>query len=302
MSAARRAVHHDNETSLALYDEAAAAAAAQVISRYSTSFGLGARLLPRAMRSAIASIYAMVRIADEIVDTYRGDDAGVVLDDFERQVHRAMAGRFSADVVAHAFGVTARAVGIGRDLTDPFFASMRMDLTRTEHDDASFATYVHGSAEVVGEMCLAVFMNITTGPAPVDDVLRAGARRLGAAYQKVNFLRDLASDADERGRIYFPGLTLDTLTDAQVAALVADCRADLAAARVTMPRLPRGARRAVETTADIYDDLLTRIEQTPATRLTTTRVRVPGPRKAQIALRRLTGHAGSATPAAEETP
>ncbi len=291
MSAARRAVHHDNETSLALFDEAAAAAAAQVISRYSTSFGLGARLLPRAMRGHIASIYAMVRIADEIVDTYRGDDAGEVLNAFEAQVHRAMDGGFSADVVAHAFGVTARAVGIGRDLTDPFFASMRMDLTRTAHDAASFATYIYGSAEVVGEMCLAVFMNVSTGPATIDESFRAGARRLGAAYQKVNFLRDMAADADERGRTYFPGLSLDTLTDADVAALVTDCRADLAAARITMPRLPHGARRAVQVTADIYDDLLARIESTDARTLATTRVRVPGPRKAHIALRRLTGRA-----------
>lgn len=291
MTSARRAVHHDNETSLALFDEAAQAAAAQVISRYSTSFGLGARLLPRAMRGHIAAIYAMVRVADEIVDTYRGADTSEVLDGFEAQVLRAMEGRFSPDVVAHAFGVTARTVGIGRELTDPFFTSMRMDITRTTHDEASFAAYVHGSAEVVGEMCLAVFLNIATGPRPLPDDLRAGARRLGAAYQKVNFLRDLGSDADERGRTYFPGVTLESLDDATVAALVADCRADLAAARVTMVRLPAGARRAVEVTADVYDELLDRIAATDASVLARTRVRVPGSRKAQIALRRLAGRA-----------
>lgn len=291
MTSARRAVHHDNETSLALFDEAAQAAAAQVISRYSTSFGLGARLLPRAMRGHIAAIYAMVRVADEIVDTYRGADTSEVLDGFEAQVLRAMEGRFSPDVVAHAFGVTARTVGIGRELTDPFFTSMRMDITRTTHDEASFAAYVHGSAEVVGEMCLAVFLNVATGPRPLPDDLRAGARRLGAAYQKVNFLRDLGSDADERGRTYFPGVTLESLDDATVAALVADCRADLAAARVTMVRLPAGARRAVEVTADVYDELLDRIAATDASVLARTRVRVPGSRKAQIALRRLAGRA-----------
>ncbi|WP_084079474.1 squalene/phytoene synthase family protein [Demequina sp. NBRC 110057] len=296
MRARGPAGHHDDDTSLALFDRAAAAASAQVIAHYSTSFGLGARLLPRDMRGPIASIYAMVRVADEIVDTYRGEDAGDVLDRFEAEVHRAMSGRFSADVVAHAFGATATAVGIGRELVDPFFASMRMDLTLSEHDEASFAAYVHGSAEVIGEMCLAVFMNAGKGPAPVDPGLRAGARRLGAAYQKVNFLRDLGADAATRGRTYFPGIDPDRLTDAQVAALVNDCREDIAAARSTLDGLPRRARTSVATTADIYEDLLDRIASTPASALAGTRVRVPGLTKARHALRNLAGR--TATPVA----
>jgi len=275
----------DNATSLALYDRAAQAAAAQVIRRYSTSFGLGARMLPAHMRRHIESVYAMVRVADEVVDTYGGPDAGVILDGFEATVVAAMAGRFSTDVVAHAFGVTARAVGITRDQTDPFFASMRTDLTVSIHDQESFDRYVYGSAEVVGEMCLAVFVNTATGPAELPADARVGARRLGAAYQKVNFLRDLGTDCDELGRSYFPGITKATLTNDQLASLVADCRSDIEAARACLTALPRRAGVAVSTTIDIYTRLLDSIAAIDAKDLARRRVRVPNTTKAVLAAR-----------------
>lgn len=289
MNPSRKRGANDGDTSLELYDKAAQAAAAQVIARYSTSFGVGARLLPRAMRRHIESVYAMVRVGDEIVDTYMGADADALLDGFEAEVHRAMNGRFSTNLVAHAFGATAREVGIDRTMVDPFFASMRMDLERTEHDQASFERYVFGSAEVVGEMCLAVFVNTGAGARPLDEDLRAGARRLGAAYQKVNFLRDLGADSDRLGRSYFPGITAATLTDQQLAGLVADCRSDIEAARATLPGLPRRARIAVGTTVDIYERLLAQIETTPASALVATRVRVGDPTKIALAARNALG-------------
>lgn len=287
MSRARKRVHHDNSTSLALYDETARAAAAEVIAHYSTSFGIGTRLLGRAMRTHIEAVYAMVRVADEIVDTYRGPDAGDLLDSFEARVHAAMDDGFSEDLVAHAFGLSARSVGITREQTDPFFASMRMDLVETVHDEESLARYILGSAEVVGEMCLAVFVNTGHGPRPLDPEVRAGARRLGAAYQKVNFLRDLAVDDATLGRSYFPGVTAANLTDERLAELVADCRADIAAAEETLPALPRRARVAVATTIDIYARLLRDISQTPARRLVARRVRVANPVKLGLAARNL---------------
>ena len=287
MSTARRRVHLDNATSLALYDEAASAAAGQVMARYSTSFGLGTRLLGPAMRRHIEAVYAMVRVADEIVDTYRGEDAGSLLDAFDVEVHAAMDRGFSADLVVHAFAGTARAVGITREQTEPFFASMRMDLVETAHTEESLATYIFGSAEVVGEMCLAVFVNTGSGPAPLRPHVRAGARRLGAAYQKVNFLRDIAMDAGELGRSYFPGVTAATLTDARLAELVEDCRGDIEAARACLPALPRRARVAVATTVDINDLLLRRIEATPARELARRRIRVSDPVKLGLAARNL---------------
>lgn len=278
-------VHHDNETSLALYDLTAADAASRVIKRYSTSFGTGTRLLPRAMRSHIEAVYAMVRIGDEIVDTYRGADSRRLLNDFEREVHEAMDRGFSTNVVAHAFGKTARAVGITREQTEPFFVSMRMDLENATHTQESFDTYVFGSAEVVGEMCLAVFLNTGTGPRPLDPATRDGARRLGAAYQKINFLRDLATDDSTLGRSYFPGVSAASLTDTQLADLVTDARRDIEAARACLHDLPRGAAVAVRTTIDIYARLLRSIEATPAQELVSRRVRVPNPVKYAFALR-----------------
>lgn len=284
-SPAGRRSHHPNETSLALYNQTAQAAAATVIRRYSTSFGLGARLLPRAMRQHIEAIYAMVRVADEIVDTYRADDAARVLDDFEAAVDDAVQRGFSANIMAHAFAVTARAVGIDREQTGPFFASMRMDLERTEHDRDSFDRYVFGSAEVVGEMCLAALANTETGARPLDPTARVGARRLGAAYQKINFLRDLAMDDAGLGRSYFPGVTAATLTDGELADIVTECEADIAAARTCLPDLPRRAAVAVRTTIDIYERLARQISRTPARDLVTRRVRVSNVRKLAFAIR-----------------
>ncbi len=273
------------DTDLALYDRTAHDAASQVIARYSTSFGLGTRLLPSAMRAHIENVYAMVRVADEIVDTYRGPDARELLDSFEQEVDAAVARGFSTNLVAHAFGRTASAVGITDAQISPFFASMRMDLDRTVHTPESFATYVHGSAEVIGEMCLAVFLNTDAGPRALPAEIADGARRLGAAYQKVNFLRDLGADELALGRSYFPEITSETLDDEALARLVADCRADVAAAERCLPALPRRARVGVATTIDIYSRLLDRIAETPARELSATRVRVPDRLKIALALR-----------------
>ncbi|SEJ56783.1 phytoene/squalene synthase family protein [Demequina mangrovi] len=295
MSRRDRRRHHDSqETSLALYDDAARDAAARVIARYSTSFGLGTRLLPRAQRAHIRNVYAMVRVADELVDTYRGPDAGALLDGFEAEVHAAMDRGFSADLVAHAFALTAREVGITREQTEPFFASMRMDLVETSHDEDSLALYILGSAEVVGEMCLAVFVNTGRGPRPLDPEVRDGARHLGAAYQKINFLRDLAVDEHELGRAYFPGVSAATLDDARLAELVDECREDMRTAASVLDALPRRARAAVGTTIDIYARLLEQIAQTPARELVARRVRVADPVKAALAVRNLAGRHGRA--------
>lgn len=289
MSTGNRLSGPDNHVALALYDQTAQAAAAQVIKRYSTSFGVGARLLPSDMRRHIEAIYAMVRIADEVVDTYRGNDAGAMLDTFESSVTSAMAGPFSTDLVAHTFGVTCRAVGITRSLTDPFFASMRTDLTTTTHDQESFERYIYGSAEVIGQMCLAVFLNTGKRPSqgahPVPESVNVGARRLGAAYQKVNFLRDLGTDTGELGRSYFPGITADTLTSEQLAGLIANCRADIDAARDCLPALPRRAAIAVATTIDIYTRLLDQIAATDPHELIRHRARVPNATKVVLATR-----------------
>jgi phytoene/squalene synthetase len=277
---------------LALYSEVAEQAAGLVIRRYSTSFGLASRLLGRAVRQPVENVYALVRVADEIVDG-GADEAGLerrvaarLLNELERDVERSLEEGYSANLIVHAFARTAREAGFGAELTEPFFASMRMDLSETEHDAASFERYVYGSAEVVGLMCLRIFVRDAPRDYTDDELatLEAGARALGAAFQKVNFLRDLGADAGTLGRSYFPGIDPAALTEQQKLTLVDDIDADLATAAATLPLLPRSSRRAVALAHGLFAELNRRIRRTPASELARTRVRVPDPVKLRIAL------------------
>lgn len=295
--------HHlqrERPARLPLYDATAEAASGVVIDRYSTSFGLASRLLKRDAREHIRNVYALVRVADEVVDgpaTEAGLDrdlARTVLDELERDTERAMELGFSTNPVVHAFARSARVTGFGAELTRPFFTSMRMDLDRTVHDDDSFREYVYGSAEVVGLMCLRAFVYRAGRPTFDDSVLVDGARALGAAFQKVNFLRDLHADFEVLGRSYFPGVDIRTFDEATKVRLVADVQADLDRAAMTIPLLPRDARHAVGLAHALFQELNTRIARTPAARLVATRVRVPNPVKARLAAQVLSGR-GPAT-------
>jgi phytoene/squalene synthetase len=281
----------DGGPRLFLYDDVAQQTASLIIRRYSTSFGLASRLLGAGVRQSVENIYALVRVADEIVDggaEEAGLDrlaAGRLLNAYEQETERALEEGYSADLVVHAFARTARAAGFGSELTKPFFASMRADLHETVHDEASFTEYVYGSAEVVGLMCLRVFTAGRTYSADELQTLETGARALGAAFQKVNFLRDLAADHDKLGRSYFPGVDVTRLTDDEKTRLLDDIDSDLAAAAATLPLLPRDSRRAVALAHGLFAELSRRLRRTPASVLITTRVRVPDPVKLRIALR-----------------
>ena len=280
---------------LQLYDATAEAASGVVIDRYSTSFGLASRMLARDTREHIRNVYALVRVADEVVDgpaTEAGLDrelARTVLDELEADTERAIALGFSVNPVVHAFARTARTTGFGAELTAPFFASMRMDLDRTEHDDASFDAYVYGSAEVVGLMCLRAFVYRAGKPTFDQAELVAGARALGAAFQKVNFLRDLHADFEVLGRSYFPGVDIRSFDEATKHRLVADVQADLDHAARTIRLLPADARNAVGLAHALFQELNDRLARTPASRLVTTRVRVPNPVKVRLAAQVLAG-------------
>lgn len=275
---------------LTLYDAVAERAAGVVVREYSTSFGLATRLLSEPARTRIRNVYALVRLADEVVDgaaTEAGADgaAAALLDDLERETERATATGYSTNVLVHAYARTAREAGIGADLTRPFFASMRTDLHRTVHDADSLREYVYGSAEVVGLMCLRVFLlDVPAGTREREYVrLTPGARALGAAFQKINFLRDLADDSERLGRSYFVDVDPARLTEAQKAEILADIDGDLRLAAQALPGLPPSARRAVALAYGLFAELTRRLERTPATELTRARVRVPGPVKARVA-------------------
>lgn len=283
---------------LELYTSTARSSSARVIAAYSTSFGLASRMLSRRVRSGIADVYALVRVADEIVDG-PASEAGMgptqrraVLDDLERETLAAIDRGFSANLVVHAFAITAREAGIDRALLAPFFAAMRTDIDPPASFDAvAYRRYIHGSAEVVGSMCLRVFLQ-EPGGGPISAELDEGARRLGAAFQKVNFLRDLADDCDRLGRSYFPGVDPARFTDADRDAIVHDIAADLAVARHAIDGLPRRARRATGAAADLFEQLNLRLSATPAAQIRQSRISVPPAVKAWILIRALFSRSG----------
>lgn len=193
-----------------LYDSVSREINELITRRYSTSFGLSSTLFPRPLRTHIYAIYGLVRIADEIVDTYRGNDARELLDELETDTYRSIGSGYSANPVVHAYALTARTFGIERPVIEAFFSSMRMDITGYENTPENYERYIHGSAEAVGLMCLSAFVD---GDTELYGELSGGASALGAAYQKINFLRDLASDTSELDRWYFPGSTYQTFDD-----------------------------------------------------------------------------------------
>ncbi|MDO5736446.1 MAG: squalene/phytoene synthase family protein [Propionibacteriaceae bacterium] len=272
------------------------ACAAEVIRGYSTSFAMATRLLPSTVRKDISSVYALVRVADEIVDgAAEGagldlEKAAARLDALENDVTQTVAEGFSENMVVHAFADVARRTDIPRDVIAPFFTSMRMDLTHHVHDEESFAEYVYGSAEVVGLMCLHAFFGDSRFPEEHRELLVSGARRLGAAFQKVNFLRDLDADADALDRAYFPGVDPGRLDETTKMRLVADIDADLEAAAATISLLPRGVRPAVQVAHDLFAALNARIRDTDAHVVRSSRIRVPDTTKVAIALRAVARH------------
>lgn len=278
------------DTRIDLYTRAAEQTASGVIRLYSTSFGLASRLLDPPTRRHIENIYSLVRLADEVVDGVAEEagvdrsEAGQMLDALEADTERAMQTGYSTNLIVHAFAHSARQVGIEADLTRPFFASMRADLTETDHDDDSFALYVYGSAEVVGLMCLKAFVHDVAYSPDQHQQMVSGAQALGAAFQKVNFLRDLAVDFEALGRSYFPGVTPDSMDEAVKHRLLDDIDADLAVSAAALPILPGRSRKAVALAQALFDELGVRLRRTPAHTLMTTRVSVPTWRKAQLAL------------------
>lgn len=276
---------------LALYTRAAQQSSARVIRGYSTSFGMATRLFERRIRADVENIYGFVRVADEIVDGAAAE-AGLdpaaqcgMLDRLEEETERALQAGYSTNLVVHSFAVSARSLGIGAELTAPFFASMRRDLNPTAFTVEEVRDYIYGSAEVIGLMCLQVFLEGVPCGSGQRTRLEEGARRLGAAFQKINFLRDLAVDWDGLGRNYFPGIDPENLTEAQKLALVADIDADLDFAAAVIPELPRGCRAAVAAAHGLFTELTERIRVTPAENLLRVRIRVPNATKMRILLR-----------------
>lgn len=256
----------------ALYQQTAQQCSQIVTRAYSTSFSLGIRTLGKNYRSAVYAIYGMVRYADEIVDTFHDYDKQYLLQKFRADTFEAIEQGISLNPILQSFQWAVNTYNIPANLIDAFFDSMAMDLDGKHYSADTYQQYIYGSAEVVGLMCLCVFTN---GDKEMYNRLEVSARALGAAFQKVNFLRDMESDFSERGRVYFPGVNFDSFGAEAKQVIEADIAADFETAYEGIMQLPYGARAGVLLAYKYYLRLFERIKGIHAAEIKKTRVRVP---------------------------
>jgi phytoene/squalene synthetase len=256
---------------LNLYKEVCRECASLITRRYSTSFSMGIRVFDKALRAPIYGIYGFVRFADEIVDTFHDKDKATLLARFRRDTYLAMEEGISLNPVLQAFQEVANEYNIGRDLIDPFLDSMAMDLEFSTYHDDLYETYIYGSAEVVGLMCLKVFLK---GDDAEYERLKPMARALGSAFQKINFLRDIKSDYEERGRVYFPGVDYNKFDQPTKLAIEADIKKDFDYGYEGIKQLPDSARLGVYLAYVYYTKLFQKIKKSPAKQVAEERIRV----------------------------
>lgn len=250
--------------------------------RYSTSFSSAIKLLHQDLRQPIFNIYGLVRFADEIVDTFHDFDKAVLLAEFKKQAYEAIDRKISLNPILHSFQQTVNAYNIDHDLIEAFFNSMEMDLDKKAYDHQGYVEYIYGSAEVVGLMCLYVFCE---GDRSLYERLKSSARSLGAAFQKVNFLRDLKADFKQLDRVYFPGCDFTNFTACDKTKIEADIQADFDAAYKGIMQLPVKARFGVYVAYKYYLSLFKRIKRCQPQNILVERIRIPNYSKAAIVVR-----------------
>lgn len=249
----------------------------EIITRnYSTSFSLGIVMFQKSIRQPIYSIYGFVRLADEIVDTYKGENRQQLLNEFRHETFQAIHRKVSLNPVLHAFQEVVNQYDILPVHIDAFLDSMEMDLNKEVHDQESYNRYIYGSAEVVGLMCLKIFC---AGNADQYNKLESYAQSLGSAFQKVNFLRDMKSDYDDRGRVYFPDVDFDNFTMEDKQRIEAEIKAEFAHAREGIRKLPTCCRLGVYSAYKYYLRLFEKIKSQPISTLFSQRIRVPNVEK-----------------------
>lgn len=265
-----------------LFDQTNLECSKLITERYSTSFTLGIKTLDKKFHFPIYAIYGFVRYADEIVDTFYDFDQKLLLERFVKDTYEAIHTGISLNPVLHSFQMVVNQYQIENELIDAFLHSMAMDLEKQSYTDDKYSEYIYGSAEVVGLMCLRVFCE---GDKEMFNHLKNGARSLGAAFQKVNFLRDLKSDFVDRGRVYFPGVDFLSFTKEAKRQIEKDIQADFDAAYLAIKQLPRSARMGVYLAYVYYLTLFNKIKETPATRIQEERIRVPDFQKVALLAR-----------------
>ncbi len=248
--------------------------------RYSTSFSSAIRLLHRDLRKPIYDIYGLVRFADEIVDTFNRSDKAHLLAEFKKDTYLAIERMISLNPILNSFQITVNKYNIDHELIDAFFRSMEFDLDKSNYDEKGYAEYIYGSAEVVGLMCLYVFCE---GNKNLYESLKPSAQSLGAAFQKVNFLRDVKADYQQLNRVYFPGVDFNSFTPEMKAAIEEDIAKDFRHAYEGIIRLPLKARFGVYLAYKYYLSLFKKIKAVQPQRILEERIRIPNYQKAWVA-------------------
>ena len=262
-----------------LFNELSQQCSKATTERYSTSFSSAIKLLHPDLRAPIFNIYGFVRFADEIVDTFHQYDKAALLAEFKKDTYFAIERGISLNPILQSFQLTVNKYGISNELIEAFFASMEMDLDKTSYNSQGYKAYIYGSAEVVGLMCLYVFCE---GDAKSYEKLKPGAQSLGAAFQKVNFLRDVKADYEQLSRTYFPEVDFNHFTPSMKQQIEVDIAIDFAAAYEAILHLPVKARFGVYVAYKYYLSLFRKIKKTKPNNIMEQRIRIPNYGKAFI--------------------
>lgn len=264
-----------------LFDEVAYKVSKNVTEKYSTSFSLGILALKPIIRPAIYAIYGYVRLADEIVDSFHDYDKQVLLDRLKEETWKALDEGISLNPILQSFQDTVNKYSIDKALIEQFLHSMEMDLQQIDYTSDLYDQYILGSAEVVGLMCLQVF---TEGNKNEYEVLQPYAMKLGSAFQKVNFLRDLKDDYHVLGRTYFPGVDLSLFSNETKKQIEEDIKEDFKQALIGIKKLPTSSRFGVYLAYKYYLSLLKKIQNTPAEKIINQRIRIGNSHKLSLAM------------------
>ena len=266
-----------------IFDEVSYSCSENVTKTYSTSFSLATRLLSENIRKDIYNIYGFVRFADEIVDSFHDYNKTELFNDFSDDLEKALVNKIHLNPILNSFQHTFHKYNIDKDLVDSFMKSMRMDLTKKKYSTVKeYKEYIYGSADVVGLMCLKVFVQ---GDSNLYNKLKNNAMKLGSAFQKVNFLRDLKADKEDLNRTYFPNTKFEKLNESEKNEIINEIENDFKDGLEGIKQLPLDAKFGVFMAYRYYNQLLKKLKKTPATEIINRRIRVPNLKKIELLTR-----------------
>ena len=266
-----------------IFDEVSYSCSEYVTKTYSTSFSLATRLLSENIRKDIYNIYGFVRFADEIVDSFHDYNKTELFNDFSDDLEKALANKIHLNPILNSFQHTFHKYKIDKDLVDSFMKSMRMDLTKKKYSTVKeYKEYIYGSADVIGLMCLKVFVQ---GDSKLYNKLKNNAMKLGSAFQKVNFLRDLKADKEDLNRTYFPNTKFEELNESEKNEIINEIENDFKDGLEGIKQLPLDAKFGVFMAYRYYNQLLKKLKKTPATEIINRRIRVPNLKKIELLTR-----------------